>query len=377
MLYEAPLRIPKTSFAKSGLLDNYLLMAGLDVPYFKIDPITDQRWPDLVRNHPQASAFHGRSWLSALQRTYGYTPVALTTSAPGEALSNALVFCAIRSRLTGNRLVSLPFSDHCEPLVESAGDLARLLDATERFCKAEQWRYAELRPIEAHPDRTQSFQEFGSYYLHRIDLTPELDDLLRRFHKDCVQRKIRRAERENLKTEAGRDERLLNQLFRLLVVTRRRHRVPPQPFQWFRNLIECFGDDLVIRIASRDEIPVAGILTLRAGNRLIYKYGGSDVNLNRLGGMALLFWEAIRDAKRDGLSEFDLGRTDCDNPGLATFKEHWAARRSPLVYWRHQSDGQPARHVESWKNRLARGVFSRMPDALLVRAGAFLYRHVG
>jgi hypothetical protein len=35
-----------------------------------------------------------------------------------------LVFCRVRSWLTGRRSISLPFSDHCEPLVESHEALA-------------------------------------------------------------------------------------------------------------------------------------------------------------------------------------------------------------------------------------------------------------
>src|SRR5216683_3051172 len=83
----------------------------------EIDPLGDPRWDQLVENHPKASVFHSANWLRALQSAYDYDPVVLTTSPPGVALSNGLVFCRIKSWLTGRRLVSLPFSDHCEPLV--------------------------------------------------------------------------------------------------------------------------------------------------------------------------------------------------------------------------------------------------------------------
>ena len=44
------------------------------------DPLTDRRWPTLVGEHPLASVFHTQEWLEALRRTYGYAPVAYTTS---------------------------------------------------------------------------------------------------------------------------------------------------------------------------------------------------------------------------------------------------------------------------------------------------------
>src|SRR5580698_4409818 len=80
-----------------------------------VDPLNDPRWPSFLASHPDASIFHTREWLNAVHRTYNYKPIAFTVS-NGEELSNAVVFCRIRSWLTGNRLVSLPFSDHCQPL---------------------------------------------------------------------------------------------------------------------------------------------------------------------------------------------------------------------------------------------------------------------
>ena len=89
---------------------------------YAVDPLTDGRWPTFVGEHPLASVFHTREWLEALRRTYGYAPVAYTTSPPADRLSNAIVLCEIRSWLTGRRMVSLPFADHCQPLIENPAD---------------------------------------------------------------------------------------------------------------------------------------------------------------------------------------------------------------------------------------------------------------
>ena len=48
----------------------------------------------------------------AYTRRFSIPLIAFTTSRPNQELKNALVFAAVRSWLTGRRLVSLPFSDH-------------------------------------------------------------------------------------------------------------------------------------------------------------------------------------------------------------------------------------------------------------------------
>jgi len=66
-------------------------MSPLQDGVWAINPLQDARWPELIARHPNASVFHARGWLSALQVTYGYEPVAFTTSAPTENMSNALL----------------------------------------------------------------------------------------------------------------------------------------------------------------------------------------------------------------------------------------------------------------------------------------------
>src|SRR6266404_584626 len=61
--------------------------------------------------------------------------------------------------------------------------------------------------------------------------------------------------------------------------------------------------------------PIAGIITQRHGDAMFYKYGGSDASALNLGAMPLLFWEAIQDAKENGVERFDFGRSDGDNAG--------------------------------------------------------------
>jgi CelD/BcsL family acetyltransferase involved in cellulose biosynthesis len=350
-------------------------MRAVAMDVYALDPLEDPRWAALVEGHPRASVFHTPGWLRAIQRTYGFAPIAFTTCRPGEPLTNAVVFCAVRSWLSGRRLVSLPFSDHCEPLVESAEEWQALCEAVLRRRGEGRWRYVELRPASETAAPEAGFRTAQTFYLHRLDLRPDLSALLRSFHKDSIQRKIRRAERERLSLEAGRSEALLERLLHLLDLTRRRHQAPLQPLAWFRNLIDCLGERVTIRIAAKDGEPAAGILTLAHGDRVVYKYGGSDARLHALGGMPFLFWRTIQDARAAGARELDLGRSDQDNPGLVAFKEHLAATRSTLTYWRAPAAARAATD-NGWTVRIARRIYARLPGGVRRAAGRLIYPHI-
>jgi hypothetical protein len=342
---------------------------------YELNPLHDPRWETFVRSHPRASVFHSTNWLKALQIAYGYDPAVVTTCPQQAALTNGLVFCRVKSWLTGRRMVSLPFSDHCEPLVNCSGELDDLLLSMRHHVDTGSWKYIEIRPPFYQPGSLTGFGKSLTYRLHRLSLGGSTQELFHNFHKDCVQRKIRRAEREELKYEEGTSEILLQKFYKLMVITRQRLFLPPQPQYWFRALIASFGKDLKIRVVSKDDLPVASILTISHKKTMVYKYGCSDARFNRLGGMALLLWNTIQEAKDKGLDELEMGRSDSSNPGLISFKEHWGAVGTHLNYWRY-----PSRSVgiaNTWQQNMLRRLVPATPTPVLRTMGRLLYRHIG
>jgi CelD/BcsL family acetyltransferase involved in cellulose biosynthesis len=338
---------------------------------YEIDPLCDPRWADLVESHPRASVFHSTNWLRALQAVYEYEPVAITTCHPELPLTNGLVFCRVKSWLTGRRLVSLPFSDHCDPLINSPDELDEILLGMEQYVD-EGWRYIETRPGSWQPSSRTKLSKSLTYRLHLLDLRRSKEELFRSFHKDCVQRKIRRAQREKLRYEQGSSEVLLREFYRLFVMTRRRQ---GQPIAWFRTLVAIFGSKLKISVTYKDELPTASIITLSHKRSVVYKYGCSDARFHRLGGMALLLWNAIQEARDNGFDEFDMGRSDTDNLGLIAFKERWGATSRELSYWTYPRSA----HVKTaaWQKKFLRSVAAVIPDMALTTVGTLFYRHIG
>lgn len=272
-------------------------------------------------------------------------------------------------------MVSVPFSDHCEPLLDTSNATAEIFAELKKSVNEGKWRYVELRPVHRLP-APDGAVDCPPFYFHMLDLSPSLDDLFRGFHNNCIQRKVRRAEREKLEYQSGNSQDLLDRFYRLMIKTRRKHQLPPQPVQWFTNLAECMGERLSIRVAFKEGREIASILTLQHGNTMVYKYGASDPELQNLGGTPLLFWRAIIEAKASGISKLDLGRSDEDNAGLIAFKDRLGAKSSILNYqrWSRKRLPVPAR---GGQHRFVKRLFAMMPDPVLRITGRILYRHVG
>ena len=346
------------------------------VSLYSIDPLSDGRWDELVARHSNASVFHERGWLEALRRTYGYAPFVLTSSPPGEPLTDGIALCRVSSWLTGTRLVSLPFADHCAPLLTREGARGEFLTWLQAECERHHYKYVELRPLHPWAQAEEMLRPSQSYCFHELDVRPAEGQLFDRLHKDSIQRKIQRAEREHLSYEAGRSEQLQKEFYRLLVMTRKRHVLPPQPRAWFRNLSECLGEKLLIRVARKNGEAIAALLTLHHGSVTVYKYGCSDERFHNLGAMPLLFWRMIQESKASGTERIDFGRSDLDNEGLIAFKNKWGTTSRTLTYYRYPELKQQL-NSSKWDSRPVRQFFAWLPDSVLSAAGKVLYRHIG
>ena len=254
-------------------------------------------------------------------------------------------------------------------------------NALESSITREGWRYIEVRPQLPVGISGELHQSRVRFAFHELDLRPSLEDIFSGFHKSSTQRKISRARREGLAYCEGSSDELLNHFYRLLQMTRGRHGLPAQPRKWFANLIQCCGDGVKIRVAFKDARPVAAMITARYKDTMVYKYGCSDTRFNRFGGMHLLFWNSIQEAKQAGLRRFDFGRTDADQKGLITFKGRWGAVESDLYYSRYSASASSTHAFDlragQWKIKAAKFVVSHLPSSVVSGIGRVIYGHAG
>src|SRR5260370_16828818 len=92
-----------------------------------------------------------------------------------------MVFCHSRIWLTGRRVVSLPFADHCEPLADSATERNEIFSFLQLVLDREKLKYIEIRPLTTDLRGKPTVQESNSSSFLLLDLPPPLYDPFRMF----------------------------------------------------------------------------------------------------------------------------------------------------------------------------------------------------
>ena len=340
----------------------------------EVDPLVEPSWIDLVERSPGATVFHHPAWLELLRATYGYATTACAVAGEDGRLLAGLPVAEVSSRLTGRRLVALPFSDLCPPLV-AAGAPAGTAHALRRALNAFQARHGPPLEVRGTGDVLAGAPHGERFHHHVLSLDGGVAAVERRFAKSQVLRGVRRAHREGLVAQIATDRCALEAFYRLHVATRRRLGVPTQPRRFVLRFEELFVRGLgFVLLVRRDERPVAAAVFLTLGDTLLYKYGASDARFLGLRPNNLLFMEAIRWGCGHGMRRLDFGKTHWEHESLRAFKLAWGAEEHELRY--RLLGGVPGRPSESAAGVLGT-VIRRSPPVVGRAIGEVLYRHAG
>jgi CelD/BcsL family acetyltransferase involved in cellulose biosynthesis len=332
-----------------------------------LDPRTDDRWDDFVGRAGHATMFHHPAWLTLLADRYRYDFAASCVVDDGGRVVAGLPWARIESRLTGRRLVALPFSDACQPLTDGASEeeLARAVEEHRREAELGMEVRWQMEALGATVQR---------YWRHTLALEPDADAVAKRA-KSSIRRGVSKARKEGLAFERRTDAAGLDTFYGLHLRTRKHQGVPTQPKRFIDGLGALFerGHGFVALVTD-DGKPLAAAVFLQLRGHLIYKYGASDRSALARRPNNLLFAEVIRWACEAGLRELDFGRTDLDQEGLKQFKRGWGAEELPL---HHTYAGMEVPSGDSsGLQGLAAPIIRHSPPGVGRLFGA-LYRHFG
>lgn len=340
----------------------------------QIDPLADSSWLEFVETSPSAEVFHHPRWLRLLQDQYGYE-IGGRCVANGNGIEAGIPIARVESRLTGRRLVSLPFSDFCAPALAAESEPAAAAASLGKALAEETDRTGLPLTVRAPLPAAEAVVQDGMFR-HLLALSPDPVEVEKRYSKSQVKRGIKKARKEGLRWERRTDAAALDAFYALHLKTRRKLGVPTQPKRFIRRFEGLFEAGLgFVGLVLDEDRPIAAAVFLTLNQTIVYKYGASDPR--RLGKRPnnLLFSEAIRWACESGMRTLDLGRTEAGNEGLRAFKRSWGAEEVELTYTHLGGQGPPRRSDR--RERLVGATIRRSPPFVGRLVGAGLYRHFG
>ncbi|HQU72346.1 MAG TPA: GNAT family N-acetyltransferase [Calditrichia bacterium] len=306
-----------------------------------------------------------------MHNSYGYRPYFLRDTRDGHQW--LLPLMEVKSWLTGNRAVALPFTDRVPVGNGANGAREELLEQCRVLGKSRGWKTVEVRCGEL------AGQEAAQYFGHLLEL-PDNEGSCFDAVSGNHRRNIRKAAKAGVQVQIDNSPAGMERFYRLNALTRKRHGLPPQPRRFFREIQQGMLDCGLghIGIATHNGRDLAANIYLHFNDQVVYKYGAADLHQSAAGASTLLMWEMIRFFIGEGYRQLDFGRTDLHHDGLRRFKSGWGATEQPFSYLRiNIKNGRQIRDSASQVSGRHNAVFRLMPVTVLELAGRLLYRHMG
>lgn len=343
-----------------------------------IDPLTDPAWDDFAADHPEARVYHHSAWARVLGESFGFEPAHMALRDPDGGVSGIVAAMRIRRPLARPRLLSLPLTAYCNPLLPAES----LRDLTDFFrLQQASLSFIELRLLwngDDHVwDRSGGFEVApATHVTHILALEASEEELLGSFHGRSVRHRIRRASRENLTFRLGHTEAHLRRFYDLMSARRRDRGLPPHPYRFFRNMwriLHPLGLMTLPLVLHEGQVVGAGVV-LKWKRVHHLEYMAAEPRYFRRCVNQLLIWETIRNALAEGARYYDFGRSSLQNQSLIEFKGRWGTERRALrsVFFPECPGGR--HRSRALRDRVV-AMNRRLPHWLLRLQGRLVYRY--
>jgi len=334
------------------------------------------RWDEFVKSHPNGTPFHLSSWIRTIYETYSYKPCFYVLIDDNDDIVGILPCFFLKGLFNGTRIVCLPFSDFCGPLVKDTCLEKDLLKKVIEEDK-DQVKYLEIRS----PLLNNSDFIWHNYYKHHIlDLHKDPDEVRKNFDKKTVKYSIRKSEKAGVIIREENSLWGIQEFYRLHLLTRIKHGIPAPPFKFFKIMF----DNIIARgfafilLASYGSKTIAAGIFFKYKEYIYFKYNASDPQyLSLKTPNHLLTWHAIKQACLNDYRFFDFGRTSPDNKGLMRYKEMWGARRIDLPYCYYPHPYALALKEENLLYSMFTKFWHLVPNILTEKIGPKIYKYTG
>lgn len=325
------------------------------------------------KNNKEILYEHSLEVKDLVSRHFSFKPVYLVAKEENKIVG-ALPLFEAKSFIEGKRLVSIPFFPFGGVIGKDIQCKKELLKKAREM--AETVRFLEIRQRnELEPELTENFVQQSPItdFLLYFGKTEEetFISLDKRVRYD-----IKKAQRNNLKVQLGKEKKLLDDFYEIYLNTKKKRGVPAWPYDLFKDALETCN--CLIGVTYLENKPIASAFFFLHKAEIEYGFAGADYKYAFLCPYYVLLWETIRYGIRNNYQVLDFGGTtkEMSEGTLYAFKERWCKKKKEISYYFYAGDKKKIptlkRSFKAYK--LYGKIWSLLPRIVIKKISPFVIR---
>jgi hypothetical protein len=340
-------------------------------------------WNTMVNEHPMGSVFQHTAYIRVLKATFKHIePYFVSLVDSRGMIKGGLSICFVKSWLTHGRLVALPCGFYSDPMVRSKVEMKTVFDGIVRLFRRTRARYVEIKARRSVPVLIEADKMTPVYFhkTHILDLSDGLDAVSRSLDRAGVMQELRQAEASGITMRPAESEADIRTFYDLLTVNERWRGVPPQRWEYFRNIWSRLVPLKVadFTMAQKNGRTIGALCSFWFKDTVHLAYLGTWEPFQPEGVGQALWWNVIQKAAREGFRYVDMGKTSPRDEDLGARQTRWNAveQEVPSFYYPCPTLSAMGYDEAGQSRPLARKAWKIMPTSLARLAAHAACRYV-
>lgn len=280
----------------------------------------------------------------------------------------------IKNLIGGEKIISLPFSDHCSPIYNDKKIFLSSFNEIKNFGRENNFKQIEIRSLQNDFDLNYNLLRLD--YIHFLNLSNDINIIFKSFSSNH-KRNIKKSESQKISVIIKNDRDGIEIFYDMVCYTRKKQGLPPQPKDFYLNILENVllnqGGNLFL--AKIDRQFIAGAIFFHNNRNVIYKFGASYDKLKEFRGNHSVMWNAIKFYKDAGYDKLDFGRTEIHHKNLRLYKLGWGSEEKNIFTFTYDIKTDNFIKSKSKTTGTHNIFFKMMPIPILKIIGKIFYKY--
>ena len=319
--------------------------------------VKENEWKEFLEKSQSATIYHTPEWKNILDKRFGYTPYYLFAKDECGTIVGLFPLFNIKSRITKNRLCSIPFSHICGPIGDETAVNLLINEGINLYGNLNV-NHLEIRDSVGF----EGFHRQNAFSTYISELSPNIEEVWKKLDKGSVRWAIKKSRKSVVSVNTTRNIEDLKAFYELNCMTKKEIGVPCHSWEFFKNLFTFLTDNVSLYVARYNNEIIGGGVIEYFKDTVSYGYGAANPRYLKLHPYNAFIWKSIEDACLRGYRYYDFGRTSYDNVGLINFKKRWGTIEKKLYYSYYPKNPESlTENRDNLKYKLGTKVIRRMP----------------
>ena len=319
--------------------------------------VKENEWREFLEKSESATIYHTPEWKEVLEKSFEYKPFYLFAKDECGMVVGLFPLFNIRSRITKNRLCSVPFSHECGPIGDEA-TVNLLISEGINFYKDLNVNHLEIRDYVIF----DGFQRQNTFSTYILELSSNIEEVWKKLDKGSVRWAIKKSQKSGVSVNTTKNMEELKEFYELNCMTKKEIGVPCHPWEFFKNLFTLFEEYISLYVARCGDEIIGGGVMVYFKDMVSYGYSAANPAYLKKHPYNAFIWKCIEEACVEGYKYYDFGRTSYDNTGLINFKKRWGTIEKKLYYSYYQKNPESlTENRDNLKYKLGTKVIRGMP----------------